>query len=113
VYAYVGSALGPGGLRGRLKHHLAAAPRPRWHIDWLRRASEPVAVWLQASPQRQECAWAALLAERATPVASGFGSSDCRCRTHLFYLQRAQRSSLYAQLTERVGALQAFSARPS
>ena len=32
-YLYTGSALGPGGLRGRLRHHLQPAPRPHWHID--------------------------------------------------------------------------------
>jgi Domain of unknown function DUF123 len=35
-YVYVGSALGPGGVRARLAHHLKLSRRPHWHIDYLR-----------------------------------------------------------------------------
>jgi hypothetical protein len=35
-YVYVGSALGPVGVRGRLAHHLKPSRRPHWHIDYLR-----------------------------------------------------------------------------
>jgi Uri superfamily endonuclease len=38
-HAYVGSAFGSGGLRGRLKHHLFPAAKPHWHIDYLRRSA--------------------------------------------------------------------------
>jgi len=34
-YVYVGSALGPGGVRARVRHHLLDSPRPHWHIDYL------------------------------------------------------------------------------
>ena len=36
-YMYVGSALGSGGVRGRLAHHMRPAERPHWHIDYLRK----------------------------------------------------------------------------
>src|SRR5262245_30517552 len=39
-YAYVGSAFGPGGLRARLTHHVNAASKLHWHIDYLRRQAE-------------------------------------------------------------------------
>ncbi len=36
VYAYVGSAFGPGGLAARLRRHLCGERRRLWwHIDWL------------------------------------------------------------------------------
>src|SRR5271165_5126180 len=35
-YVYVGSALGPGGVRARLAHHRKISRRPHWHIDYLR-----------------------------------------------------------------------------
>lgn len=86
-YAYVGSALGPGGLAGRLHHHLRPSPRPHWHIDHLRRFAGVVAVWYAAVPTRQEHDWAGLLQqlpEASLPLA-GFGASDCTCASHLFY----------------------------
>jgi len=89
-YAYVGSALGPGGLAARLKHHLREAARPRWHIDYLRRAARPVEVWVSRDGRRREHAWVRALAARpeiGRPVA-GFGASDCRCGTHLFHANR-------------------------
>ena len=43
-YVYVGGALGPGGLRARLSHHLRRAVRPHLHIDYLRRGAMLVAV---------------------------------------------------------------------
>ena len=35
-YIYLGSALGPGGLRARLGRHLQGSGKPHWHIDHLR-----------------------------------------------------------------------------
>jgi Uri superfamily endonuclease len=35
-YLYTGSALGTGGLHGRVRHHLRPVTRPHWHIDYLR-----------------------------------------------------------------------------
>lgn len=84
-YAYVGSAFGPGGLRGRLKHHLAPAIKPHWHIDYLRRAAPVRAVWYHAGEAVYEHEWAAALASRAAIPAPRFGASDCRCQTHLIH----------------------------
>lgn len=44
-YVYVGSARGPGGLRGRLLHHLRPAGRPHWHIDYLRQQAAVREIW--------------------------------------------------------------------
>ena len=33
-YFYAGSALGPGGLAGRLERHVRAAKRLDWHVDY-------------------------------------------------------------------------------
>jgi Uri superfamily endonuclease len=86
-YAYVGSAFGPGGLRGRLKHHLAPVSKPHWHIDYLRRAAPLAEVWFVADEAVREHAWAARLMElpgAAMPVPR-FGASDCKCSAHLAY----------------------------
>ena len=94
-YLYVGSALN--GLAGRLRRHLrTAGKRLHWHVDYLRAQATPVEVWWTVSSERLECRWAATLRRHpgvCEPVA-GFGASDCRCNTHLFYL--VERPSLQA-----------------
>lgn len=85
-YLYVGSALGPGGLRRRLERHLRAEKRPHWHIDYLRAATDVCELWTVADPARRECDWSRAVGRMpgaAIPLP-GFGSSDCRCPSHLF-----------------------------
>lgn len=86
-YAYVGSALGPGGIAGRLRHHLRPTLRPHWHIDYLRGVAQIELVWLGPGTLRREHDWAALLGclPGATTPVPRFGASDCRCPTHLFH----------------------------
>ncbi len=88
TYAYVGSAHGPGGLRARLARHLRAAKKRHWHIDYLVERAPVVAVWVEASAGRLECAWAGALAALpgAEQPAPRFGASDCACPAHLFRL---------------------------
>ena len=87
---YVGSAFGPGGLAGRLAHHLRPAARPHWHIDYLRAALPVVEVWLCPGPQRLEHRVA--LALHAAPGSSiplpRCGASGCTCPAHLFAFAR-------------------------
>jgi Uri superfamily endonuclease len=88
LYAYVGSARGPGGLRARLRRHLRANKAPHWHIDSLTALGPVISIWLDTSPERLECAWArklAALSGAGIPIP-GFGSSDCACVSHLFVL---------------------------
>jgi Uri superfamily endonuclease len=87
VYMYVGSAFGPGGLRARLSRHWTGAERLRWHVDYLRRHTHPLAAWYQPQSQPMEHIWARVLGagRGVAPAWPGFGASDCRCATHLFY----------------------------
>ena len=89
VYAYVGSAQGPGGLRSRIGRHLEKGKRRHWHIDYLRDHAEIDRIWVIDGSRRLECAVAARLSAlaAASPVA-GFGASDCRCGSHLVALRR-------------------------
>jgi len=87
-YLYVGSALGPGGLDARLARHRRRDKKLHWHIDYLLEHAQLVEVWSAVSTARLECLWAQAarqLPGNETPVP-GFGSSDCRCRSHLIYL---------------------------
>ncbi len=84
-YLYAGSALG--GLRGRINRHLTKDTKPHWHIDYLLMYSRVVEVWVVLAEESLECllAQTALSLPGATVSATGFGSSDCRCRTHLIH----------------------------
>jgi Uri superfamily endonuclease len=89
-YAYVGSAFGPGGIAARLGRHFRLNKRQRWHIDYLRRVSDTPGAWVSYDDTRHEHRWA--LALTALPGAqlpvAGFGSSDCRCPSHLIWFER-------------------------
>ena len=87
-HVYVGSAQGTGGL-SRVKRHIRVGSRgitiPRWHIDYLlvHPAFFLVAVACAVTGDREsECTVAGSLGGVPVP---GFGCSDCRCLSHLFY----------------------------
>jgi len=90
-YVYVGSAFGPGGLRGRLSHHLRVARRPHWHIDYLRRVARPIGIWYCLDTARREHDWARTLLGMpgASMALRRFGASDCLCDTHLIFFAAA------------------------
>ena len=87
-YVYTGSA--QRNLRRRLERHLRKAKTLRWHIDYFLRASEIRGILVAEADRKSECLRnRALLRENgAVPAAKGFGSSDCRCPTHLVYFPR-------------------------
>lgn len=89
-HAYVGSALGPGGLSARLNHHLKITNKPHWHIDYLRKETIIKEIWVSEQEDRLEHIWAEKLKgqKNASIPVPGFGSSDCRCATHLVYFQK-------------------------
>jgi Uri superfamily endonuclease len=89
-YAYVGSALGPGGLQARVGHHLTITDRPRWHVDYLRRIASPIEIWYVLSTEVLEHGWARELSTMAgwNVGPRRFGSSDCSCGSHLLHARR-------------------------
>ena len=93
IYAYVGSAFGPGGLRARLSHHLSPVRAIHWHIDYLSQEAEALEIWYTCDPARREHQWAGIIASlpEASGLHTGFGASDCQCRTHLFHFLAAPR----------------------
>ena len=84
---YVGSAMGPGGLRARLQRHMRPDKRLHWHIDYLTAVCSPVDWYASTSDVRLECVWVQrMLALPGVVVpVPGFGSSDCGegCPAHL------------------------------
>ena len=85
-YIYLGSALN--GLESRVRRHLRRDKKLYWHIDYLTAVAGVCQVWWVGGGVRRECLWAQEVLERgATAIAPGFGSSDCRCPTHLLYVE--------------------------
>jgi len=81
-YAYVGSALG--GFRSRLNRHLRTEKKPQWHIDYLLEKAALDTIITGETRERTECTIALALARQFASVP-GFGASDCRCHSHLFF----------------------------
>ena len=81
-YAYIGSAFG--GLEKRVNRHLREEKKIHWHIDHLLIHARAVDVVAAPSEERKECDVSNELA-KGLPSIKGFGSSDCKCESHLFY----------------------------
>ena len=102
-YLYVGSAFGPGGLNSRIKRHLLHTKKHHWHIDYLTTEETVDDIWFSSHGKKIECMWATILErtpELQHPVP-GFGSSDCTCRSHLFYSKKKPFFSHYCNLLGR------------
>lgn len=86
LFAYCGSAYGPGGIRARVSRHLRAGKPLRWHVDRLTAAGCVLQAGLSISGR--ECDLVAGIRSCGGIAAlPGFGSSDCAaCEAHLLRL---------------------------
>ncbi len=86
-HIYVGSALGPGGMK-RVKRHIELSSNrdknPRWHVDYLHLdpSFRLFGAVCASTSDRFECELARRLGRNSV---SGFGCTDCSCTSHLFY----------------------------
>ena len=80
-YAYVGSALG--GLEARIGRHLRREKKLQWHIDHLTKKATIRKIVIAETDKRMECEVAKALTQHLPSIPS-FGSTDCRCKSHLF-----------------------------
>jgi adenylylsulfate kinase len=83
LYAYVGSA--QKNLEKRILRYRSSSKRKFWHIDYLL-DNENVKifdVFYKEAEKAFECKFAQKLGEIGVSV-NGFGSSDCKCQSHLF-----------------------------
>lgn len=90
-YIYFGSALG--GLQARVARHLRHEKKLHWHADYLSAEVPWTQAWQLPDGQRWECVWARRAASTCgvSSPAPGFGSSDCRCGSHLVRLNNAKQ----------------------
>ncbi|MFO7795441.1 MAG: GIY-YIG nuclease family protein [Promethearchaeati archaeon] len=93
-YAYIGSAMGKIGsstLLNRVKRHLKAPAEKKshWHIDYLLNDENTNIVKILLCPckTKLECILADEIKNNADDLILGFGCSDCKCDTHLFYFK--------------------------
>ncbi len=116
-YAYVGSAMN--GLEARLARHLRKEKGLHWHIDYLLKEAEIADIILcfgepfafchsegAKRPKnpvqgklRMECFLAQALAKEFQSIP-GFGLSDCKCQSHLYFGSPEDR--LKAKVTETI-----------
>ena len=106
-YAYVGSAMGPGGVRARLGHHLRIAARPRWHIDYLRAACHVRRLWYTITDERVEHRWVIALSSMpgATVAMPRFGATDHPGATHLYRFDSIPSAGLFAGAVKSVSRM--------
>ncbi|MHA1337314.1 MAG: GIY-YIG nuclease family protein [Promethearchaeota archaeon] len=93
-YFYVGSALGNKGsstLINRVRRHLLSPKlkKNHWHIDYLLANNEAnvIRIYLFPIMRKIECKIAIALEKTADSYINKFGSSDCNCKSHLFYYE--------------------------
>ncbi|MHA2005819.1 MAG: GIY-YIG nuclease family protein [Promethearchaeota archaeon] len=93
-YLYIGSAMGNSGsasLVNRVKRHVLPSNKKKlhWHIDYLLNYENItiMKIYIIPSLQRLECSIAMELMDLANDFLRGFGSSDCNCKSHLYYFK--------------------------
>lgn len=92
-YVYTGSALN--GLEQRIARHRRREKRLHWHIDYLLAHAELERVLVFPTRERLECELnrRTMTDAGGQVIVRGFGSSDCRCRTHLLRIGPSEEST--------------------
>ena len=96
LYYYIGSAMGPQGpstLLNRVKRHLKKSHEKKrfWHIDFLLENNNALLTKIILIPckLKLECEFARYFLQLADNLIPNFGSSDCKCKTHLLYFKKS------------------------
>jgi Uri superfamily endonuclease len=84
-YIYIGSA--KRAITSRLARHKMIDKKKRWHLDYLRYHCEITRI-ITYEDSDGECALAENLRKEfgGTHPVRGFGSSDCKCNSHLIWV---------------------------
>ncbi len=85
-YVYTGSA--QNGLEKRINRHYSSEKKFHWHIDYLLRYAKVIKV-IRYVGRKDECKLNSVTGRSAgaTQIVKKFGSSDCNCKTHLYYFE--------------------------
>ena len=90
-YIYIGSAKGC--LETRLQRHLKKEKRIFWHIDYLLKDERTQISQIWTIDKKVECQTVEVVWQDPTTeiIKKGFGSSDCKCLTHLFFVKNKKQ----------------------
>jgi len=92
-YCYVGSAMN--GLDQRISRHLKKTKKIRWHIDHLTVGCTSAEAYEISDLLIGECGLCEIvLSCGGVEAIKGFGCSDCKCFTHLFFLTPEAKEKL-------------------
>ncbi len=85
-YVYTGSA--QNGFEKRINRHLSSNKKFHWHIDYLLTHAKVIKV-LRYVGSKDECKLNSVTGQSAgaAQIVKKFGSSDCKCVTHLYYFK--------------------------
>ena len=84
-YCYVGS--GMNNLEARINRHMSKGKNKFWHIDYLLDYADMLAVKTIKTNKKMECKISKMLEKFGKQPAKGFGSSDCKCNSHLHHFK--------------------------
>lgn len=99
-YIYIGSAKGC--LEARLGRHLKKDKKSFWHIDYLLKDERTKISQIWMILKSIECETAEVFYKNpfTETVRKGFGSSDCKCETHLFYIKNKEKAEKILEKTD-------------
>ncbi len=112
-YSYIGSALGTGGFKRVTRHFNVANGKShvrKWHIDYLLPQTDVICAVLLPTDVTLECTVAEKFAEIFTEI-TGFGCTDCACRSHLFFSGTNPESNA-ANICNKVTGIESIILRP-
>jgi len=86
LYFYIGRARK--GLKARIRRHLIKNKKLFWHIDYLLYSNYAKIKEIWTGINKQECQIARHFYRNGYDYINRFGSSDCHCRSHLFFTDK-------------------------
>lgn len=108
-FAYVGSALGGGGLRPRVERHLRKRKKIFWHLDYLTTNEhfEITTIVLIPTSNKLECQINRIIIDKLeklneSETLKNFGSSDCKCHSHLHFLGKNKNSVIVDDIVKSI-----------
>ncbi|WP_062198145.1 GIY-YIG nuclease family protein [Massilibacterium senegalense] len=86
TYVYVGSA--KKNIQARITRHMTKDKVKRWHIDYVTQYATTIRHVTYSGNEQTECELAKSIQKKldGKVVVKKFGSSDCSCVTHFFYI---------------------------
>lgn len=94
-YVYIGSAMN--NLEKRISRHLRKNKKFHWHIDYLLQKADILEVYLKENTIKEECKLANIFSEKLEKIP-GFGCSDCKCKSHMFYGKKVDILNLISKI---------------